>query len=177
MRKGLEILLTGILAVSTPNLVMGQQLASTQNTEQQAQDSRRALLYQIQQLEQEAKQKPTSMVYERISDLYCKLKEWDKALDTALKSSRLDSSRWEPHINISKCYNKLGERKKAITHAWSAVEIKENEHTYGNFAAIISNQGKYEEALSYFRKALKFNPNDNYAKNGESQMLNFLTQR
>lgn len=174
MRKELVL---GVLLTVTSTLSLESIAQESQGINLIKEQKREDISLRLVQLQEVAKSRPTSRLYEAISDAYLKLKDWSRALEAAEKSSQLDTSRWEPHINLSKCYNRLGDYELAVTHAKKAIRIDENEHSYGNFAAIIGHQGRYQEALKYFRKALQINPLDEYAKEGQARILMILVKQ
>lgn len=78
----------------------------------------------------------------------------------------------ESNYRLGKIYEKLGNKKKAITHLKNSLSIKQSHfESLLSLANILASKDEFERALKYYKHALLFKPEDPETLFGYSQAL------
>jgi spermidine synthase len=109
--------------------------------------------------------------------LTCELKQdWQGAIKSYEKVLTIQDN-FYTHTRISNVYAYYGDLNKAIFHCRKALDLNpQNGPSYFNLGLFLEKQGRIKEAIRSFEKGLKFNPEDQKAKEQLQRLQKLIEQ-
>ncbi|UCE07480.1 MAG: fused MFS/spermidine synthase, partial [bacterium] len=109
--------------------------------------------------------------------LTCEVKQdWQGAIKAYEKVLTIQDN-FYTHTRISNAYAYYGDLNRAIFHCRKALDLNpRNAPSYFNLGLFLEKQGRIKEAIRSFEKGLKFNPEDQKAREQLQRLRNLIEQ-
>lgn len=113
----------------------------------------------ISALEKELKEHPTSRGYVRLCDLYYDNNALPRAKIAAEEAVRIDPKNWEGYQSLGACLGDLGKYEEGLKQLKKAINLSYGHpEPYYSSGLIEQNRKRYSSAISFYKKALKIDP-------------------
>ena len=111
-----------------------------------------------------------------LSYLYCFKREYDKAIAEGERAVALGPSTWLPHNLYALALVYAGQPEQAIPLIQKAIRLNPfgPSFLYTTFGTALRNTGRFEEAVSAFKKAIQISPDNIFAHLGLTQAYIYL---
>ncbi|MEM6516790.1 MAG: tetratricopeptide repeat protein [Bacteroidota bacterium] len=108
----------------------------------------------------------SQFIHEKLSMIYAYFSKWDKAIEHRIKALRYDALDANGMFVLGTYYESNEDFAKAEEQYLKALKLKDRplDFEYQKLGYVLNRQKKHQEAVRAFKKSLKENPNNHYAR-------------